>query len=75
MRKGLIYLKNKIFFTSTVFLVYIGGEGGGVKLKNFAKLDVISTFVYSVISDCILLLVQDLEAACDSALSAMTKVN
>ncbi|KAF7380281.1 hypothetical protein HZH66_014636 [Vespula vulgaris] len=29
---------------------------------------------HDVISDCILLLVQDLEAACDSALSAMTKM-
>jgi len=31
--------------------------------------------VFSIISNCIQLLVQDLEAACESALTAMTKVN
>jgi len=31
--------------------------------------------VFSIIYNCIQLLVQDLEAACESALTAMTKVN
>lgn len=32
-------------------------------------------FLYSVISNCIQLLVQDLETACEPALTAMSKVN
>jgi hypothetical protein len=40
-------------------------------LKHFLKLNIV---FQSVISNCILLLVQDLENSCEPALNAMTKV-